>query len=194
LRPFAEAGGWTAPDTGLSFKRAYADGAGLAEGAPSMHGSLSYVFGRVGTALALSPADEMAVSAELGHEWLRTGNAYETLSSTDPFQASFPAGTDAFGVGKLRAQWTHSFTAAIDATLWVAGARAFGASSGLTASVAGFGVLRGRLADATWAEYGGRVGYKITPNATIDLIADGASGGSAIGSRIHAGAGFRYTF
>jgi hypothetical protein len=195
LRPFAEIGGWTAPDASLSFKRVYANGAGLAVGKPGMKGSLSYAFGRAGAAFAVTPSDEAALSAEFGREWLRTGVANEAFSAINPFQASLPATTDAFSVGKLRAQWSHGFTPNIDATLWVAGAKAFGATSGLAAVVPGFGTLtHGKLTSPSWAEYGGRVGYKITPNATIDIFADGASGGAGIGTRVHVGAGFRYSF
>jgi hypothetical protein len=195
LRPFAEIGGWTAPDASLSFKRVYANGAGLAVGKAGPHGSLSYVFGRAGLAFAVTPMDEAALSAEIGREWLRTGVAYEAMSATNPFQASYPSATDSFNVGKIRLGWSHIFTPDIDATLWVAGAKAFGATSGLQAMIPGFGTLRpGKLKNASWAEYGGRIGYKIAPHATIDIFADGASGGSRIDTRIHVGAGFRYSF
>jgi hypothetical protein len=195
LRPFAEIGGWTAPDASLSFKRAYANGAGLALGKPQMHGSLSYAFGRTGAAFAVSPSDEASFSAEIGREWLRTGVAYETMSNANPFEASYPSATDSFNVGKVRLGWSHVFSPSIDATVWIAGAKAFGATSGLQAAIPGLGTLRpGKLTNANWAEYGGRPGYKITPNATIDVFADGASGGNGVGTRLHVGAGFRYSF
>jgi hypothetical protein len=103
LRPFAEIGGWTAPDTSLAFKRTYANGAGLSVGQSGMHGQLSYVFGRLGAAFAVTPMDEAALAAEIGREWLRTGVASETFSAANPFQASFTAATDSFNVGKIRA-------------------------------------------------------------------------------------------
>jgi outer membrane autotransporter protein len=79
--------------------------------------------------------------------------------------------------------------------VWVAGAKAFGYTSGLQASIAGFGtVTHGQLTNASWAEYGARIGYKIMPNATIDIFADGASGGARVNTRVHVGAGFRYSF
>ncbi|MFI5016234.1 MAG: hypothetical protein ACHQAY_28200, partial [Hyphomicrobiales bacterium] len=194
-RPFAEIGGWTAPDASLAFKRLYANGSGQAVGKFSTRGQLSYAFGRAGVAYAVTPSDEAAISGEIGREWLRTGKAYEMLTPTNPFEASYGTATDAFGVVKVKAQWSHVFTPQIDATIWAAAAKAFDATSGLKATVAGFGTLvPTKLENAAWAEYGLRVGYKVTSNATIDLLADGVSGGSHVGTRVHVGAGLRYSF
>jgi hypothetical protein len=79
--------------------------------------------------------------------------------------------------------------------VWAAAATSFDASTSLLVSVPGFGLLtRGRAGQPVWAEYGGRVGYKVGANATIDVFADGVSGDKGIGTDVRVGAGFRYAF
>ncbi|MBV9637898.1 MAG: hypothetical protein JOZ40_24990 [Methylobacteriaceae bacterium] len=195
VRPFAEVAGWTSPDTSFSFTRSYANGAGTAFGRGSASGDLSYVYGRIGTVLAPTSSDEAAVSVELGREWLNVGSYAEAMSMTNPFEATVPGSHDAMTVGKLRGQWTHVLSPRIDATLWLAGATALDRSSNLTAIVDGFGTMApAGLKRPSWAEYGGRIGYKITPAATLGLFADGVSGGGGIGTKVHIGGELRYLF
>ncbi|WP_158817791.1 hypothetical protein [Methylocapsa sp. S129] len=51
-----------------------------------------------------------------------------------------------------------------------------------------------QLGRPVWAEYGARLGYKITPATIVDLYADGVSGHAAIGTDVRVGAGMTYTF
>jgi hypothetical protein len=46
----------------------------------------------------------------------------------------------------------------------------------------------------TWAEYGARFGYKLTDTATLDLFANGVTGGGRIDTRIHTRLGLRFRF
>jgi hypothetical protein len=50
------------------------------------------------------------------------------------------------------------------------------------------------LSQATWGEYGARVGYNFTANLTADVFIDGVFGDHAIGSNAHVGADLRYRF
>ena len=194
-RPFVETGSWIAPNAALSFSRTYANGAGTATGTGDTHGDLSYVYARAGLLVAQSRADQVAVSAEYGRERM-TVNAYtEPLSAQNPFEAHVAAGTDVANLGKLRLQWSHQFTSNIDGTLWVAGVRSFNRSSDLTAFVPGIGTLKPtELGNLNWAEYGARIGYKLTDTVTLDAFANGVSGHDSVATRVHMGLGLRLQF
>ncbi len=59
----------------------------------------------------------------------------------------------------------------------------------------GFGKLTPNVADRTcWTEYGVRFGYKLQAAITLDVFGNGVSGGDAIDSRMHVGAGLRFAF
>jgi hypothetical protein len=71
----------------------------------------------------------------------------------------------------------------------------FNRSTSLTAMVPGIGVLQpAALDDLTWAEYGARIGYHISDATTLDLFANGVTGGGGIDTRIHTGAALRFQF
>jgi probable HAF family extracellular repeat protein len=194
-RPFVEAGGWLAPKASLSFSRAYANGAGTARGKADTSGDLSYVYGRAGLLLGENHADQIAVSAELGRERMLVDAYAEQLSAQNPFEAHVDAGTDTMDLAKIRLQWSHAWSSCIDSTLWVAGVRGFNGSSGLNATVPGFGTLEpADLANATWAEFGGRVGFKLTEIATLDAYASGVAGGAGVETRVHFGLGLRFEY
>lgn len=194
-RPFAEVGGWGVPDATFTFSRTYANGSGLAVGTASTDASKFYVYGRLGAAFAPSIADEAAFSIEVGRAELHTGLYAEAFSRLNPFEAQAPSATDGLTIGKIRAQWTHMFTDQIDATAYLAGADAFGSSSNFNVGVPGFGLVSPtKVKDPLFAEYGGRIGYKLRPNAVIDVFANGVSGNDGIGTDVQVGADFRLTF
>ena len=194
--PFVEVGGWTAQNGRYSFERTYANGGGTAGGNFKTNGTMTYVYGRLGVAFRPTTADEAAVSAEFGHQWLNTGAGAEALSQLNPFQATVLRARDEANVGKLRAQWTHRFTDTIDATVWAAAAGTSNAKSTLVAFVPGFGLVAPAQRPRTaWAEFGARVGYKLTKNLTVDVFADGVSGEKRrVGSSAHGGAALRVSF
>lgn len=195
VRPFAEIGGWSAPQANLTFTRTYANGAGMATGEASAQGSIDYLFGRAGAAFNPTLADEAALSVEIGGQWMRTGAYSEGLSPTNPFEAYASGATTALTIGKIRGQWTHDFTDSIDATVWAAAADALRTSTNLSIAVPGFGALAPTSAGRpVWIEFGARVGYRLTHDWTVDVFADGASGDASIGAAIHAGADLRYIF
>lgn len=139
--------------------------------------------------------DEFAVSAEVGRGWLRTGVYSEIMSALNPFQGVANGATDTLDAVKLRAQYTHVFTPQVDATVWGAAATTFGRSSNFQLAVAGIGLVTPtNWSQASWAEYGARIGYKITANLTVDAFVDGVFGDHAIGSNAHVGADLRYRF
>jgi probable HAF family extracellular repeat protein len=194
-RPFVQAGGWYAPDALLSFSRSYMNGAGTATGIGNAHADLSYYFAQAGILLARSQWDQLALGAEYGRERMAVAAYAEPLSSANPFEAHVAPGTDSIDLAKLRLQWSHRFTPRLDGTAWVAGVRGFNRSSELSATVPGIGILMPTdLGPLTWAEYGARIGYRVTDAVTFDVLANGVSGRGGIDTRTHVGAGLRFQF
>ena len=193
--PFVEAGGWIAPDAARSFSRMYMNGAGTATGTGDTHGDLSYYYARAGILLANSKLDQLALAAEYGRERMSVNAYAEPLSAANPFEAHVAAGTDSINLAKLRLAWLHRFTSRLDGTVWVAGVRGFNRESRTHCLCA-----RHRHPDAcrarcsTWAEYGARIGYKLTDKVTLDAFTNGVAGGDGIDARLHVGAGLRVHF
>jgi probable HAF family extracellular repeat protein len=194
-RPFVEGGGWYAPNTALSFSRSYLNGAGTATGIGRTHADLTYYYARTGLLLAKNKWDQLTLSAEYGRERMAVDAYAEPVSSSNPFEAHVAAGTDATDLAKVRFAWSRRLTPSLDATLWAAGVRAFDRESELVAFVPGIGILKpGSLPALSWAEYGGRIGYKLNNTVTVDAFINGVSGEAGFETRIHAGTGVRVQF
>jgi probable HAF family extracellular repeat protein len=192
--PFVELGGWVAPEAELSFSRTYANGAGTATGTGHTHGDLSYLYARAGILFTVSDGDQIALSAEIGRQRMAVEGYSEGVDG-NPFEAHVFPGTDRADIVKARLQWSHRFTDDLDATVWAAAVQAFNHESGLRGKVWGIGTfVPASLDELTWAEYGARVGYKVTDVMTLDLFMTGVSGDSGIGTHVHAGAGLRFQF
>jgi hypothetical protein len=143
----------------------------------------------------LSPVDQAALSAEVGRETMDAGGYAEAFTSSNPFEATVAAGKDQMDLAKLRLHWTHRFSDRVDSTLWVAGVYQIDRDVQLTANIAGFGVMTPtRNDDATWVEYGGRIGFKVRDDIVIDAFANGVAGGNGVDSTLHAGADVRFKF
>jgi hypothetical protein len=169
------------------------NGSGSAVGAGQTEGDQSYAFARAGPDLRLTPADDVSATGELGAQALHMGGWAEPLSAANPFNAYVPASTQTAGVVKERVQWSHTFTAALDATLWGALAQTFDERSNLSPSVAGFGSLTPAIEAAEWAEYGLRIGYRWSDHATIEAFLDGISA-RTYETRVHVGGALKWTF
>jgi hypothetical protein len=194
-RPFAEVGGWIAPEADLEFERTYMNGAGTASGLGSTQGDVSYYYARAGVVFDLGKREQVVVSGEIGRERLKVEAYTETLSATNPFEAHVDAGTDSMDLVKARLAWSFALAPRTDATLWGAAVYGFNRDSELVASVAGLGALTPAASDDTaWAEYGARIGYAVTEAATFDEFINGISGDDDIDTRVHGGAGLRYRF
>ncbi|MGA8494391.1 MAG: hypothetical protein WB764_02840 [Xanthobacteraceae bacterium] len=79
-------------------------------------------------------------------------------------------------------------------TLAGAAAHSFDVHSGLTADVSGVGIgTAGNEAD-TWGEFGGRIEAGLADGLALDLDINGTTGGGALGTVLHGGAGLVYRF
>jgi hypothetical protein len=77
----------------------------------------------------------------------------------------------------------------------VAGVQSFDRSSDFKAAVPGIGILKAEDPDdQLWAEYGVRVGYKLTEIVTLDGFVNGVSGAGEVDTRVHGGVGLRFQF
>lgn len=191
-RPLVEVGGWITPNASLAFSRTYANGAGTAVGVGNTRGDLSYMYGRAGGVFGAG-AMQIILSGEYGRQELKTA-AYAEQITGNPFNAVVSGGTDAMDVVKMRLQGSRDF-GKYDATVWGAWAGGFNRTASYVTSVTGLGTLSpGTLNNIAWAEYGARIGYKISENVTADLVANGISGDANLGTRIHGGAGLRFRF
>jgi hypothetical protein len=195
-QPFAEIGGWWTPEAHLEFERTYMNGAGTATGVGKTEGELGYVYGRAGLMIAVAPENQIAVSAEIGREWLQVDGYSEALSAANPFEAHVAAGTDAMDIAKARLQWSFEISQRFDATIYVAGAYGFNRESNLVASVTGVGTFKAIDDDnAKWVEYGARIGYALTEAVALDVFTNGVSGEkNDVDTRVHVGAGLRIGF
>ncbi len=120
--------------------------------------------------------------------------AYAEQIAGNPFNAVVSDGKDAMDVVKLRMQGSREF-GKYDATVWGAWAVGFRRSANYVTSISGVGSLSpSELKNVAWAEYGARIGYKISESLTADLFMNGISGDADLGTRIHGGAGLRYKF
>lgn len=195
LRPFAEVGGWLAPNAGLGLTRHYDNGAGVAVGTANTRAQVSYIFGRAGVAWDVTRSSQIVVSGELGRERIHFSNYGETASSSNPFEAYASASSDTIDVAKLKLQYSFALSRSLDSTIWGSIARGFNVESGLQALVTGIGtVTPDGPGNVTWGEYGIRLGYKLTNATTFDVSTTGISGDEGIGTRVHTGAGLRIRF
>jgi probable HAF family extracellular repeat protein len=195
FRPLVEVGGWTEPNASFNFQREYINGAGFAVGQGYTNGSVSNTYGRAGIVWESTPADQVMVTGEMDRSWSVVRAYAEPVSATNPFEAEVASGTDAMNSAKLRMQWSHRFGPGIDATVWAAGARSFGDAVELRSAVPMAGELvPTALTPNTWAEYGGRVGFKLSPQVTADLSLAGVSGFDGIGTSAQLRAAARLAF
>ena len=142
-----------------------------------------------GVGFDVAESDATVLAAELGYSRLRSDGYAEPLTASNPFNAAVSSGTDKLAIAKIEGKWTHVFSPKIDVTLRLAGAHGFAASSGLTATVAGFGTFEARDPEAaSWAEYGLRGGYRLSDSLKLDVFANGLAGQGSIHSEAHVGA------
>jgi hypothetical protein len=196
LRPFAEAGGWVAPNARFSLARHYANGAGTATGTGRTEGDVGYYYLRLGLALVGSAGNELALSAEVGRSRLDTDSYVEPLSNANPFEAHVAHRDERMTVYRLRGQYSHALVAGLDATLW---AHAVWADptrdgSGVVASVPGIGTLGAFPGKRSWAELGARLGYDVARNFVVEIFADGNTGEKKLGDGLQAGLAVRVRF
>jgi hypothetical protein len=196
VRPYGEIGGWITPDARLEFMRTYMNGAGTAIGVSSPDADMSYYYGRAGIVTNLNRAITLNLGGELGRETLKTKAFTETLSSLNPFEATFAAAQDDLTVSKAFVTLRSNDEAKLGFSLTGAYAQTHDYRSNISARVPGIGVIGNiELGDADWVEYTASISYRLRPAASISVFANGISGQSRlIGSKGHFGVSFQAGF
>jgi probable HAF family extracellular repeat protein len=193
-RPFAEAGLTAAPDQHVTYTRPYADGASMTTATGDTSSGDYAAYARVGWIDRLTRTDELGAYAQFTQEW-QTVRAYsETVSMSNPFEATVPSGSNAQSVMGVGAQYTHLFGRYTEFNLNGGVAHAAGVQSSIDASVAGYGDVRLRPPRLTWETVGGRIGRRVGHRVTLDLFADTVLGPRQIGSSVHGGVDFNIRF
>ncbi|MCB1491154.1 MAG: hypothetical protein KDJ77_05050 [Rhodobiaceae bacterium] len=187
VRPFIEATGWFAPEFTIGIDRHYANGTGTATG----HGdTTATAFGLNGTAgIVFEPfADgEIVLGGRVSGIWLALDAYAETPGTGNPFPAVFGDRDAAAFTAGAHARVSAQLGQRVDLTLSGTLGRGFDRSDTLNGAVIGVGTFSADSDDFWFADYGGRLGVKLT-----DRISLGASvfGTSAEGLDTHVQAGF----
>ena len=193
LRYFGEFGLHGAPGLALTFTRQYDDGSpGGATVTGSTTGSLAAAYVTGGVLYAPSPNNEIAFSGTLMRDWLTVAGYSETFALTNLFAADVAGGTSTFDVVKAGAAWTTAVSPQMDATLSAAVGKSF-AHDGVAANVAFVGPVTGTPQGELFAEYGVRLGWELSPTATVDAFALGSTG-TVSGTHIQVGSALRVHF
>lgn len=195
-RPFFEIGGSLAPQERTRTVRVVNNGGQPGFGVVSANARTWSVYGRAGWVKRLSPVAEFAAYVDLGHSSQRFSRASEAASDVNPVPVIYGAASSSLSVVKVVAQHTQLLSSFLEAHLSAGLAHGFGAKSGLEVVVPEFNdlALRPAARNSTWAEFDGRLGFRIKKGLVIDVFALTTVGAKPVGSTIHGGLGLRYTF
>jgi hypothetical protein len=193
FRYYGELGLHGAPGLAMTFTRQYDDGSpGGATVTGSTTGALAAAYVTGGVLYAPSPNNEIAFSGTLMRDWLSVDGYSETFSLTNLFAADVAGGTSTFDVIKAGAAWTTAVSPQMDATISAAVGKSF-AHDGVAANVAFVGPVTGAPQGELFAEYGVRLGWELSPTATVDAFALGSTG-TVSGTHIQVGTAVKVRF
>jgi Autotransporter beta-domain len=197
LHPYGEVGTWVTPRGMLTLTRTYANGAGTDTGEGSTNATSWAEYGRGGLIWDATKDDRFTGYGELGQQYM-SFDAYTENSAGNPFPASVGSGLFRTGVARVGGTWTRDLSSLIYAPIsfTLAGdvARSFDVHAGLTADVPGVGNVSAANEADTWGEFGARIETQLTDQLALDLDLNGTTGGGALGTSVHGGAGLSYRF
>ncbi len=207
LHPYAEIGGWIAPNATMKFTRSYANGSGTSTGTGETSTTSWAEYGRGGMTWDATGDDKFTGYAEFGQQYMNFAAYGEEASSSNTFPANVGAGQFRMDVARVGGAWTHKIDGFFDdfdsddlrdipvsITFAGAAAQSFDVHSGLTVTVPGVGSSTASNASDTWGEFGARIEAQFTTNLALDLDLNGTTGQGALGTAIHGGAGLSYKF
>ena len=194
-RPFVEAGAALSPYQGVTYTRTYPYGSTTATGTGSSTDRALAIYGRAGWVDRLTPIDEAAIYADLSRSWQTSTGYSEQASPSNPYAATFNSGVDTLNIARIAVQYTHLFFDRWEVNGTAGLAHGFSASYTGQADLDGFGIISAAAPSAfSWAELGGRIGYRFNDRLVLDGFVIGTLGPQPVGDTIHGGLGVRYSF
>jgi hypothetical protein len=193
-RPFFDIGTILAPWEKVRYSRAYTTNLGTVNLTSSTNSSNYGVYGRAGWINRLSPRDELAASVEVWQLWQRVAGYTDPAAAFNPFDATIQSGTDRTSLVKIGGQWTHLIGPKVDGNINGGWVQSFATHSGIVATVTGDGIVVPTMGNQGWFEYGGRLGFRLTPGWVADLFVNGTLGPQPVGNTIHGGVGLRINY
>lgn len=193
-RPFFEFGGSASPTERSKFRRAYTGAGTTFTGSGSARSQSYMIYGRAGWVKRVTPRDEFSVFVDLVRQWQLHKSYSETGSATNPAPASFAKGKDVVNVVRLTLQHVRLLSSRFELQVNAGVAQSFGTKSGVAATIGGVGTLRPSLKNQTWAEFSGRLGFRLSKKMVVDAFVLGSVGSKPVGTNIHGGMGLRAIF
>lgn len=192
VHPFFEIGGFVSPRQNARFERSYASGAGTATGVGHTHSSLAEGYVRGGIVLTPRRDMQLALSADIGRGRYRHDGYSEIASASNPFPATFAAGTDTATLVHAQANLNWLVEDNVSIGLLAGVGRSFGHPD-VAGVVAGTPYLAAD-SDISWIDYGVNIGYRLDRNTSLDAFVIGQSGNKGTGSHFQGGINLRVTF
>jgi hypothetical protein len=194
-RPFFDVGTILTPWEKVRYSRSYLTNFGPVALTSSTDASNYAVFGRAGWISRVSPRDEAAAFVELWQLWQHVSGYTDPAAAIfNPFNATVGSGTDRTSLVKIGGQWTHMLTPTIEGNINGGWVQSFGGRSGIVATVTGNGTVVPTVGNQGFAEYGGRLGFRLSRGWVADLFVNGTLGPRPIGNTIHGGLGLRVNY
>ena len=172
----ATVGGWYSRDGETQVSRSYLNGTGTTTADSAYAGHDRYLFARLTLGFRAGPHALLTLSGEAGQQRWQADGFTEATSNANPFPATFSEEHGRMGVARGRVGWTHEWSGRISTSLWGGGAWTFDRRSDLVVGVDGIGLLSPRIGGFHWAEYGARLGYRLTDRFGVDLFVNGVKG------------------
>jgi hypothetical protein len=193
-RPFFDVGAILTPWEKVRYSRSYFTNFGPVMLTSSTDASNYAVFGRGGWISRVSPRDEVAGYIELWQLWQHVSGYTDPTAAFNPFNATVNSGTDRTSLVKIGGQWTHMLTPTIEGNINGGWTQSFATQSGIVATVTGNGLVVPTMGNQGWFEYGGRLGFRLSPGWVADLFLNGTLGPQPVGNTIHGGVGLRVNY
>lgn len=186
-RPYLEVGGAIAPGQTAKYQRAYQTGTGIAVGSGTSKTGNYSVYARAGWVSRLSPRDELGGNVSVGHSWQTQTSYAEQTGSTNPFDAQYNGGNSQANIAGVSGQYTHLFGKRVEVAIDGTVSRSFGSSSGVAATIAGYGTNSVAASEFTYFEPGARFSLRVSRRFKIDGFVNATIASGGIGRSVHEG-------
>lgn len=154
------------------------------------------VHARAGWVYRVSPVGEFAAYVNLSHSTQRFDSYGEFAANPNVLPLTYAARSSSMNVIKAVVQHTHLLSSFVELHVSAGLAHSFGSRSGLGAVSLEptYGTFAVGARNSTWAEFDGRLGFRVAKGVVVDAFALTTVGPKPIGNSLHGGLGLRYLF